>query len=127
METAFKAISIRTFIGAKDYQISRSFYRDLGFQEFEVAEKMCWFTVNEQLGFYLQDYYLKEWIENSMIFLEVENVEACREALLNKNLVEKYPTIRFTEIRYENWGREFFMHDPAGVLWHFGNFKKIVR
>ena len=28
-----KAISIRPFIGAKNFKLSRSFYRDLGFEE----------------------------------------------------------------------------------------------
>lgn len=22
----------------------------------------------------------------------------------------------------EHWGRECFVHDPSGILWHFGEF-----
>lgn len=32
--------SIRTFIGAKDYKTSKSFYLDLGFEEKIIFEKM---------------------------------------------------------------------------------------
>lgn len=116
-----QAVSIRTFIGAKDYALSRSFYKDLGFEEIVVGEKMCLFRT-DGLGFYLQDYYKKDWINNSMVFLEVKNPEAHRERVIELDLVSKYPTVRFTEVRYNDWGREYFLHDPSGVLWHFGAF-----
>ncbi|PZO24508.1 MAG: glyoxalase, partial [Flavobacteriaceae bacterium] len=27
-------------------------------------------------------------------------------------------------IRNHDWGRECFLHDPSGILWHFGEFFK---
>ena len=63
--------SIRTFIGAKDYSISRQFYKDLGFEELVLSPKMCYFKA-DNFGFYLQDYYIKDWIDNSMVFVENE-------------------------------------------------------
>jgi len=66
--------SIRTFIGAKDFTESRQFYSDIGFTEHVIDAKMSYFTVNNSLGFYLQDYYVKDWINNSMVFLEVDSV-----------------------------------------------------
>jgi len=120
----FQPKSIRTFIGAKNYKESRAFYRALGFEEVELDEKMCLFKVNENLGFYLQDYYDERWVNNSMIFLEVDDIEKCEAELLNKNLDIKYNYVRFSKIKEFDWGRELFMHDPSGVLWHFGEFKK---
>jgi len=73
----YKAKSIRTFIGAKNYALSRQFYQELGFEEVVLSKDMCVFKVNEQLHFYLQDYYVKKWIENSMVFLEVDDIEVC--------------------------------------------------
>lgn len=67
-----KATSIRPFIGAKDYDLSRSFYRDLGFEEVVLSNDMSLFKI-DQLGFYLQHAYVKDWIDNSMIFLEVDD------------------------------------------------------
>jgi hypothetical protein len=59
-----------------------------------------------------------------MIFLEVDDLEACQAELMRKELDKQYKYVRFTGIREFDWGRELFMHDPSGVLWHFGEFKK---
>ena len=58
-----------------------------------------------------------------MLFLEVENVEDYYLEVKSKNLLEKYPTVKLSQIVYNDWGCEFFLHDPSGVLWHIGNFK----
>lgn len=115
--------SIRSFIGAKDYALSRAFYRALGFAEVEIGPKMCLFRVSDRLAFYLQDYYAKEWIENTMLFLEVENLDDWVQYLATKKLATSFAGVRISAIREEDWGRELFMHDPAGVLWHIGEFR----
>lgn len=46
----FQSKTIRPFIGAKNYQESRAFYRALGYEEVVLDEKMCLFKVNETLG-----------------------------------------------------------------------------
>lgn len=114
--------SIRAFIGAKDYVESQQFYRELGFEQVEIGDKMTLFKVNENLAFYLQDYYVKDWIDNSMIFLEVEDVDKCWEDLKKRGLENKYKLVRLSPIKDWDWGRECFLHDPSGVLWHFGQF-----
>ena len=116
-----KIKSIRPFIGAKDFAGSRAFYRDLGFEEVEIDPKFSVFKKGD-FAFYLQDYYSKEWIENTMIFLEIENVDLYWEELVSLNLKEKYDSIRLVPTKTEVWGKECFLLDPAGVLWHFGEF-----
>jgi len=123
-QSELRSRSLRAFIGSRDYGQSQSFYRALGFAVHEVGPKMSYVSVDDRLGFYLQDAYVKNWINNTMLFLEVENVEQWYESLLALELPTSYPKVRFTEIRHEDWGREFFMHDPSGVLWHFGSFAK---
>ncbi|MDF2832261.1 VOC family protein [Chryseobacterium indoltheticum] len=116
-----KIKSIRPFIGAKDFAVSRAFYRDLGFEEVEIDPKFSVFKKGD-FAFYLQDYYSKEWIENTMIFLEIENVDLYWEELVSLNLKEKYNSTRLVPTKTEVWGKECFLLDPAGVLWHFGEF-----
>jgi hypothetical protein len=116
------AKSIRAFIGAKDFEESRLFYKDLGFEEFIASKDMSYFKVSDNVGFYLQNAYVKEWIENSMIFLEVDDVNRYWNDLQNLKLHHRYKTVKFTPIREEDWGKECFMLDPSGVLWHFGEF-----
>lgn len=118
-----QAKSIRPFIGSKDFEVSSSFYRDLGFEEITLAKGFSLFKTGE-MGFYLQDAYVKDWLDNTMVFLEVENVDAFWSQLSALNLPAKYPGAKITPIRTEPWGRECFVHDPAGVLWHFGQFLK---
>jgi catechol 2,3-dioxygenase-like lactoylglutathione lyase family enzyme len=114
-----KAISIRTFIGAKNFELSRNFYRDLGFEESVLTGNMSYFET-QGLGFYLQDAYVKDWIDNSMIFLEVEDVSSYWNELSALELTVKYKSVKLTPMREYDWGRECFVHDPSGVLWHFG-------
>lgn len=121
-----KAISIRPFIGAKDFEVSRNFYRDLGFQESVLSHNMSYFSAN-RLGFYLQDAFVKDWIDNSMIFLEVEDVDRYWNELVALDLTTKYKGVKLTPIRDLDWGRECFMHDPSGILWHFGEFKQAKK
>jgi catechol 2,3-dioxygenase-like lactoylglutathione lyase family enzyme len=120
----YTAKGIRPFIGAKDFQESRAFYVELGFEEHVIDPKMSLFKVNEAVAFYLQDYYAEEWMNNLMVFLEVDDIEKCYEDLHSKDLPARYPTTRLLEIKQYDWGRECFLIDPAGALWHFGEFNK---
>ena len=115
------AKSIRPFIGAKDYEVSRRFYRDLGFQESILGDDMSYFKT-EGIGFYLQNACVQDWIDNSMIFLEVDDVRRYWNELLALDLPSNYQGVRLTPIKVYDWGRECFLHDPSGILWHFGEF-----
>ncbi len=116
-----KHISIRPFIGSQNFEVSRNFYRDLGFKESILSNNMSVFE-SDNLAFYLQDAYVKDWIDNTMLFMEVEDVNAYYQKLLHLDLSTKYPTVKLIPIRTESWGKECFLHDPSGVLWHFGEF-----
>jgi hypothetical protein len=113
--------SIRPFIGAKDFDLSRSFYRDIGFGEVILTSTMSLFKIGPS-AFYLQDAFVKDWIDNTMVFLEVEDADQFYNELLALNLTNKYKGVRLTPIREEHWGKECFSHDPSGILWHFGQF-----
>ncbi len=115
------AKSIRPFIGAKNYEESRKFYQDLGFEESILSSDMSYFKTNG-FGFYLQNAYVKDWIDNSMIFMEVDDVKRFWNELLELELTSKYDNVRLTPIRELVWGKECFLHDPSGILWHFGEF-----
>ena len=116
------ATAIRPFIGARDYGVSGEFYRALGFGAVVIDARMTYFRVSDRVGFYLQDAYVQDWVDNSMLFLEVEEPETYRERWLALDLADRFPGVRLSDFRHESWGREFFLHDPAGVLWHVGCF-----
>ena len=116
-----KAKSIRPFLGAKDYEISRSFYRDLGFQEIVLFSNMSFFKT-EGIGFYLKDAYVQDWVDNTMVFMEVDDVSRFWNELVALDLDTKYEGVRLVPIKQYDWGRECFLHDPSGILWHIGEF-----
>ena len=116
--------SIRTFIGSKNIEESKNFYKDLGFIETALSENLSYFKIDKKLGFYLQKAFVKDWVDNSMLFLEVENLEAYFNTIQEKNLTTKYTKVKLSKIVHNDWGKEFFLHDPSGILWHFGNFKE---
>ncbi|MBT2619718.1 MULTISPECIES: VOC family protein [Chryseobacterium] len=113
--------SIRPFVGAKNFAVSRAFYTDLGFEEIVLETKLSLFKKGD-IAFYLQDAYVKDWIDNTMIFVEVDNVEDYWKELVFLNLTEKYTDAKLVPIRTMDWGKECFVHDPSGILWHFGEF-----
>jgi hypothetical protein len=118
-----QAKSIRAFIGAKDFNTSRAFYKDLGFEESIISQSLSYFAIHQSLGFYLQNAYVKDWVDNTMIFVEVENVAQHFNQLQSLALHVKYKNVKLIPIKEEAWGSEFFLHDPSGILWHFGSFK----
>lgn len=116
-----KAKSLRPFIGAKNFELSRKLYKDLGFEEIVISATMSVFKTGS-LAFYLQDFYVKDWVDNTMLFLEVDDVDRFWSELLALDLPAKYPGVRLTPPRVMDWGCECFLHDPSGILWHFGEF-----
>ncbi|ROH99637.1 VOC family protein [Chryseobacterium daecheongense] len=113
--------SARPFIGAENFEISRSFYADLGFEEVVLEPNLSLFK-KEEIAFYLQNAYVKDWIDNTMLFVEVEDTDEFWKELQSLNLTEKYENVRLTPVRTMVWGKECFVHDPSGILWHFGEF-----
>lgn len=114
--------SLRPFIGAKNFELSRAFYRDLGFEEMVLEAKLSLFR-NGTSTFYLQDYYVTDWINNTILLLEVANVSQQYQALNDSNLFANYTDARLLPVKVESWGEVFFIIDPSGVLWLVAEFR----
>ncbi|MFD1872703.1 glyoxalase [Hymenobacter bucti] len=118
-----QALYIRPFIGARDFAVSRSFYGTFGFTEIVISPGMSYFAL-QNVGFYLQDAYVQDWVDNTMLFLEVADVEQYWTELAALDLPGKYQGVRIMPIQQQAWGKEGFVHDPSGILWHIGEFTK---
>jgi hypothetical protein len=110
--------TLKPFIGSKDFEISKLFYREMGFEEVAIDTNLSLFK-NGTFGFYLQNYYLKEWLENTMLFVEVNNVEKTFNDLSEISLHSKFNGVKILPIKEEAWGRVFHVIDPSGILLHF--------
>ncbi len=113
--------SIRPFIGSKNYEQSQNFYRDLGCEVAVISHNMSVVKMGSA-AFYLQDAYVKDWIDNTMVFVEVDDASRYFDELSALDLPGKYTGAKLIPVRTEPWGRECFLIDPSGILWHFGEF-----
>ncbi|MFM7599686.1 MAG: VOC family protein [Pseudanabaena sp.] len=112
------AINLRAFVPAKDFQLSKSFYVDLGFEMFHEDTELAVFNVgNTGIGFFLQNFYAKELAETLMMHLLVEDVDSWWAEVQDRKIAEKYQ-VRVVPPQQQEWKmRDFVITDPSGVLW----------
>jgi len=110
---------LKTFVPSRDFEQSKQFYLDLGFEMDWEGEKTVQFSVGDD-KFLLQDYYVKEFAENFMMFLFVDDVDEWWDYIQKTGIKEKYQILLKPPHNYP-WGmREIHLVDPTGVFWHFG-------
>jgi predicted lactoylglutathione lyase len=110
-----KIKNIRTFLPSKDVKVSKQFYLDLGFNITWQDDELIIFG-DEDYSFFLQKYYNKDWAENVMMQLFVDDLDSLNKVA--KALMQKYEGIKVNDIFTADYGRTFHLIDPAGVLWH---------
>jgi len=75
-----------------------------------------------RLAFYLQSAFVKDWIDNTMIFLEVDNVERYHQELSALELTNKYDRVKLSLVCIKDWEKNvFYMIHPgfSGTLVNF--------
>jgi len=108
---------IRAFLPSRDFATSRNFYESLGFEKVLDGEVVI-FNAGSG-GFVLQRYYQKEWAENTMLQLMVDDLDAWWEHIASLNLPERFGVQAPKPPAMQPWGlRVAYVHDPSGVLWH---------
>jgi len=114
-----EAIEIKAFIPARDFELSKKFYIDLGFTLTSDVAGIAYFQ-HGNCSFLLQDFYQQAHAENFVMHLLVKDVEAWHNQLQKNNIAEKYGT-SFGPLETQPWGmRDFTFLDPSGVLWRIG-------
>jgi hypothetical protein len=116
--------AFRPFLPAKDYDISLRFYEAIGFEVFPLGETLAELSLGKN-AFLLQGYYVKEWAENMMMHVLVEDVHAWWEHIGSLDLANKFGVSPPAAPRTEPWGLTVsYVFDPSGVLWHFAEVTK---
>jgi len=114
-----KSYELKTFVPAKDFEQSKQFYKDIGFDMDWESDGIAQFKTGD-FQFLLQDHYVKDFAENFMMFLFVDDVDEWWNHIQQTGISEKYK-IRLKPPQDYPWGiREIHMIDPTGVFWHFG-------
>lgn len=110
--------SIEAFVpSGSDFQASRLLFLELGFNIVWEAKDFVGFE-NNGCRFILQKYDSKEFAENFMMNVKVDNLDEFWQKLGEKNLAEKFG-VKLREPTNFPWGREVSLIDIAGVCWHF--------
>jgi len=110
-----KARKIRPFLPSIDFNDSKSFYQDMGFSITYEEDKLVILS-KDDISFFLQDAYVKDWAENIMIQLFVDDLEILYGTLVS--LKKKYNSIKLKPIFNAHYGKTFHLLGPAGELWH---------
>lgn len=68
-------VEIKAFVPARDFELSKRFYVDLGFELESLSDDLAYFHAGG-CSFLLQRFYVREHADNFMMHLLVEDVEA---------------------------------------------------
>jgi uncharacterized glyoxalase superfamily protein PhnB len=110
---------IKAFVPSKNFDISKQFYKDLGFTMASEGGGVAYFHFGH-VSFLLQDFFAEALAENFMMHILVEDVEAWWNRVQESGVVSKY-SVRVSNIEHQPWRmRDFCLTDPSGVLWRIG-------
>lgn len=113
-----KALKLYPFVpSGKDYDLALSFFEALGFKKEWGDGQLCGLSMNGAY-FLLQNFENREWQQNQMIVIEVDDLDAYWKEISAKELESAFPGVKIKKPTEFPWGREIHIIDPAGVCWH---------
>jgi hypothetical protein len=116
IDLALTIQAMRPMVPAKDFELSARFYIGLGFRRLTLIEdKLAEMRLGE-CAFLLQNYYVKEWADNFVIYLRVSNLSAWWTHIASLDLPSRYGS-KLRPPQQEGWALVAGVTDPSGVLW----------
>lgn len=107
----------RPFLPTKDFALAKRFYLALGF-ELLLDGDVAIFRIGGG-EFILQDRYVKEWAENAMMQLMVDDLNQWWQDIQALDLSARFGVTPPKAPAMQPWGlRVAYLVDPTGVLWH---------
>jgi catechol 2,3-dioxygenase-like lactoylglutathione lyase family enzyme len=107
----------RPFLPTKDLALSKRFYLALGF-ELLLDSDVAIFRAGRG-EFLLQARYVKDWAENAMMQLMVDDLDQWWRDIQALDLPAQFGVTPPKAPAMQPWGlRVAYVVDPAGVLWH---------
>lgn len=111
------AIEIKAFVPARDFELSKRFYQDLGFAVAWSSEGLAYIR-HGNTSFLLQAF--PQGIDNFMMHLLVQDVDAWWSQVQEQDIVARYG-VMIEPVSDKPWGlRDFAISDPSHVLWRVG-------
>jgi hypothetical protein len=111
--------AFRPFLPAKEFETSLRFYKAIGFEAYPLGATLAELSLGTH-AFLLQGYYVKEWAENTVMHVLVNDVHAWWQHIDSLALDKQFDVSAPASPRVEPWGLTVaYVFDPSGVLWHF--------
>jgi hypothetical protein len=110
--------AMRPFVPAKNFEVSKRFYADLGFRVEPLGDTLAEMHLGIH-SFLLQDYYVEDWAGNFVMHMLVTNLGRWWKHLASLDLASHYGVESPREPKLQSWGLIVaYVFDPSGVLWH---------
>jgi hypothetical protein len=117
--------SFRPFLPAKEFITSLRFYEVIGFETHRLGDTLAELSLGSY-AFLLQGYYVKEWAENMVMHVLVNDVHAWWQHINCLDLADQFGVSPPAPPRVEPWGLTVaYVFDPTGVLWHFAEVTRL--
>jgi hypothetical protein len=113
-----KALDLRVMVPAKNFDVSKEFYEAIGCIVRDVSTELALVEIADR-RFYLQNYYVKDWAENFVLYVVIEDANAWYEHVSAVIASNRFVGARARPPRRENYGAIVtYLIDPSGVLIH---------
>lgn len=117
--------AFRPFLPAKEFEKSLRFYEAIGFEAYRLGDTLAELSLGAH-AFLLQGYYVKEWAENTVMHVLVNDVHAWWQHIQSLDLRNQFGVSPPAPPRVEPWGLTVaYVFDPTGVLWHFAEVTSV--
>jgi hypothetical protein len=107
--------AVRPTIPAKNFELSKRFYVELGFQANVLTDGLVEMSLG-RYSFILQNYYVPEWADNVVMHVHVSNVAMWWDRIVALDLPARFGVV-IKAPQLEEWGLVAGLVDPSGVLW----------
>ncbi|MBS0608003.1 MAG: hypothetical protein JSS19_01440, partial [Proteobacteria bacterium] len=109
---------------AQDFALSKAFYSALGCALEWSDDDLALFHLGET-RFYVQRYYVKDWADNCMLHISVEDAAQCFSDVSQLIGTGRFPGARVAAPKQEPYGAcVTYVWDPAGVLLHLAQWDR---
>lgn len=105
----------KVYMPAKDFELSKRFYTSLGFKMSEGWGGTADFELNGN-RFRLQDYYVKDWADNFMVVIDVDDADAWYQHVRKIADSGGFDSIHIKPPETVDGSLVLHVTDPSGVL-----------
>jgi hypothetical protein len=111
--------AFRPFLPAKEFATSLRFYQAIGFAAHPLGDALAELSLGAH-AFLLQGYYVKEWADNTVMHVLVNDVDHWWRHFDSLDLGSRFGVTPPSPPRAEPWDLTVtYLVDPSGILWHF--------